>query len=137
MPAAAWPHPVDPYRPASLAPSGVARVHRRARLGDRHARSDGALTIRRAGPADAATLATLAALDSARPLEGEALIALQDERPVAALELSGGRGVADPFRPSDEALGMLRIRARQLAVAARPDTRRAQRGRAISRIAQR
>ena len=59
-------------------------------------------------------LSDLAQLDSARPLSGTALVAEVDGAPVAALELDTGRTVADPFRPTERVLDLLRMRAAQL-----------------------
>jgi hypothetical protein len=56
----------------------------------------------------------LAALDDAAAVEGPALIAFMDRRPVAALALTDGRVVADPFVPSGEAVSLLRLRAEHL-----------------------
>jgi hypothetical protein len=72
------------------------------------------VTIRRARPEDTAVLAHLAALDSARPLHGDVLLAETEHGPIAALELDDGRATADPFSPSDAAVALLRLRARQL-----------------------
>jgi hypothetical protein len=73
-----------------------------------------AVVIRRAAEADQPSLAKLAALDSARPLRGETLVALVDGEPWAALSLADGRIVADPFRRSASAVELLRVRARHL-----------------------
>src|SRR4051812_14659487 len=73
------------------------------------------LTIRPARPvADDWALARLAALDSARPLTGDVLLAEADGRPVAAVSVADGRAVADPFQPSADTVAVLRIRAGQL-----------------------
>ena len=53
-------------------------------------------------------LIRLAALDSARPLQGPALVAEENGAIVAALCLSTGRGVADPFVPALHLLDLLR-----------------------------
>jgi hypothetical protein len=74
----------------------------------------GLMTIRRAQPHDSARLADLAALDSARPLTGTALVGEVEGEPVAALELDSGRAVADPFRPTRWVVDLLRLRAAQL-----------------------
>jgi hypothetical protein len=42
-------------------------------------------------------------------------VAETDARIVAALPLGSGRPIADPFRPSDELMALLRLRAEQLA----------------------
>ena len=80
------------------------------------------LTIRPAGAGDAAMLADLARLDSARPLDGDVLLAEAAGRPVAALALESGRTVADPFLPSAEAVAGLHVRAGQLRVGRRPES---------------
>ena len=72
------------------------------------------LTIRPARPEDSRTLRDLAALDSARPLTGEALIAESNGSAIAAVELDSGRGVADPFVRSAQAIDLLRVRRAQL-----------------------
>jgi hypothetical protein len=59
-------------------------------------------------------LLDLAELDSAEPLRGAALVALVDGRPWAAHGLDDDRVIADPFHPSAEAAGLLRLRVRQL-----------------------
>jgi hypothetical protein len=84
------------------------------------------LTVRLAGPADEFGLARLAALDSAAPLQGPALVAEADSRLIAALPLGSGRPIADPFEPTAELLELLEMRRAQLADenAARPARRR-------------
>ena len=72
------------------------------------------VTVRHATGADGRDLARLAALDSARPIDGAALIAESDARIIAALPLGSGRPIADPFEPSAELLALLELRARQL-----------------------
>jgi hypothetical protein len=69
------------------------------------------LTIRHANVADASDLARLAAVDSAAPLTGDALVAFVDGEPWAAIELDTGAVVADPFRPSGDLVELLRLRA--------------------------
>ena len=84
------------------------------------------LTVRLAGPADEFGLARLAALDSAAPLRGPALVAEADSRLIAALPLGSGRPIADPFEPTAELLELLEMRKAQLADenTARPARRR-------------
>lgn len=72
------------------------------------------VTIRRAVPADSALLSALAAMDSSRPLHGDALVAEVSGAPVAAFELASGRAIADPFGHTAEAVELLRVRAHQL-----------------------
>ena len=87
---------------------------------------DRTVVIRWAAEADRAALADLAALDSARPLTGEALMAVVDGEPWAAVSVEDGRVVADPFRPSALAADLLRVRAGHLRAALdrRPSERR-------------
>jgi hypothetical protein len=74
----------------------------------------GNLTLRYAFPDDYATLARLAALDSAEPLAEPVLIAEVDGEAVAAMSLSDGRVVADPFRRTVPLVALLQARAAQL-----------------------
>jgi len=68
------------------------------------------VTIRRAGPADSGALARLAALDEARPLVGEILVAEVGGAFWAAIELAGGRTISDPFRPTLAVRELLALR---------------------------
>jgi hypothetical protein len=61
----------------------------------------------------------LAALDDAPELAGDVLLALVNGEPVAALSLADGRIVADPFRFTEEAVGLLRLRFQHLSGEAR------------------
>ena len=72
------------------------------------------MVIRVAVPADAAALGRLAALDCAQPLRGDALVALVDGEPRAALSLAEGRAIADPFELTAELIELLQTRAAQL-----------------------
>jgi hypothetical protein len=81
------------------------------------------VTIRRAFPDDQVALVRLAALDGAAPPAGDALVAEVAGEPWAALALDDGRVVADPFRPTDQLVALLRARAQQVrAPGARPAT---------------
>jgi hypothetical protein len=91
------------------------------------------VTVRYAGASDSAELADLAALDSTPAPEGPVLVAETDARIVAALPLGSGRPIADPFRPSDELMALLRLRAEQLA--RRTPRRRGTRERLRARLA--
>jgi hypothetical protein len=73
------------------------------------------VTIRPSTPADEPRLARLAALDSARPLHGPALVAEADSRLLAALALGSGRAIADPFEPTAELVELLALHGKQLA----------------------
>jgi hypothetical protein len=76
-------------------------------------------TVRRSTSGDEAGLARLAALDSASPPRGPALIAEADSRMLAALPLGSGRPVADPFHRTAELVALLELRRAQMAAAAR------------------
>jgi hypothetical protein len=72
------------------------------------------ITVRRAVAADRRELERLAALDSANPPRGPALVAEADSRMLAALPLGSGRPIADPFEPTAGVLALLQLRAEQL-----------------------
>lgn len=72
------------------------------------------IALRLAQSDEQSTVRRLAALDDAPELEGEVLLALVNGEPVAALSLRDGRVVADPFRFTEEAVGLLRLRRRHL-----------------------
>jgi hypothetical protein len=63
---------------------------------------------------DAPNLRRLAALDSQSPLSGPVLMGEIDGVPAAAISLTSGRVVADPFRPTAELVTSLRMRAAAL-----------------------
>jgi hypothetical protein len=69
------------------------------------------LVLRPATTADAGALERLAALDSARPLTGEIMLASAGGEVRAAMSLESGRAVADPFYPSLELVELLRAAA--------------------------
>jgi hypothetical protein len=76
--------------------------------------SANAYVIRIATEDDAYTLRQLAALDGKRQLVGETLIGEIDGRPAAAVSLTGGRVVADPFEPTSQLVALLHMRARAM-----------------------
>jgi hypothetical protein len=76
------------------------------------------LLLRPATSADAADLERLAALDSARPLDGDVLVAFAGGELRAALSVESGRSVADPFWPSADLVELLKA-----AVGERPGRR--------------
>jgi|1186.fasta_scaffold802807_1 hypothetical protein len=82
------------------------------------------LTIRLASAADAAAVATLAELDSARAPRGDVLLAEVGDELWAALSLEDGHAVADPLRPSAEAVLVLAERSRQFKRIRRPRSHR-------------
>jgi hypothetical protein len=67
--------------------------------------------IRQATAQDADALVRLATLDSQSPLAGPALIGEVDGTPVAAVSLTSGRAIADPFRPTAELVALMQRRA--------------------------
>jgi hypothetical protein len=69
------------------------------------------LVLRPATSADSHDLERLAALDSARPLSGDVLVAAAGGELRAALSVDSGRAVADPFWPSAELVDLLRAAA--------------------------
>jgi hypothetical protein len=73
------------------------------------------ITVRRSVAADRSELERLAALDSARPPTGPALVAEADSRMMAALPLGAGRPIADPFAPTAAIVALLELRAAQMA----------------------
>ena len=72
---------------------------------------DETITIRTSQATDAGDLLRLAALDSAEPIRGDALLAEVNGRLRAALPLDGGRPIADPFARSAEVVTLLRTLA--------------------------
>lgn len=76
----------------------------------------GPIVVRQASPNDQRALARLAALDSSEQLAGDALIGELGSRPVAALSLTDGRVVADPFVATGPVVQLLRLRAHQIEV---------------------
>jgi hypothetical protein len=84
------------------------------------------IALRTATSRDAAILDKLAALDSAAPLHGPAVVALIDGRPVAAASLHDASVVADPFVPTADVVELLqaRVAASASEAVARPRARR-------------
>src|SRR3954468_13475690 len=72
--------------------------------------------MRRATIADAARIRELARLDDKRMPAGPFLVAVVSGEIVAAVSLSSGRVVADPFRLTGDAVAMLRLRAAQVGM---------------------
>jgi hypothetical protein len=70
--------------------------------------------VRRSTSADQGALARLAALDSASPPRGPALVAEADSHILAALPLGAGRPIADPFQPTAGVAQLIALRAEQL-----------------------
>ena len=72
------------------------------------------LRIRQARDSDAVALERLAALDSSVAPQGDVLLAEVGDELWAAFSLQDGHHVADPLRPSADAVLILGQRARQL-----------------------
>ena len=73
-----------------------------------------AVTLRFAFPDDAGALARLAALDSSEPPAAPVLVGEVGGQLLAAMSLSDGAVIADPFFPTVTLVELLRARARQL-----------------------
>ena len=69
------------------------------------------LVLRPATSADTVELERLAALDSARPLDGDVLLAYAGGELRAALSIDSGRSVADPFWQSADLVELLEAAA--------------------------
>ncbi len=74
----------------------------------------GPIIVRIATAGDRSSLDRLAELDSTERPTGATLIGELQERPVAALSLSDGTVIADPFVATGDVVALLRLRARQL-----------------------
>jgi len=76
------------------------------------------ITIRRAGPSDLAPLDRLARLDSQRLTPGPHLVAVADDRIIAAVDLHDGRWIADPFELTEQVVELLQERAGHISAPA-------------------
>jgi hypothetical protein len=72
------------------------------------------LTIRLCRPDDACAVDRLAALDSRPVPPGRLLLAELDGELIAVVAVRGGDAIADPFRPTADAVALLRARAAQI-----------------------
>jgi hypothetical protein len=72
---------------------------------------DTSITIRAAGPQDVDALRRLAQRDTRALPDGELLIALINGEARAAISLTNGETVADPFHRTEELVGMLTVRS--------------------------
>ena len=90
------------------------------------------IAIRLAEPTDMGRVDTLAALDSARPLDGDILLAEVGDEPIAAIDLHNGRAVANPWKPTAEAVRLLQLRREQLR--GEMDARRPRRRRPLAAV---
>jgi hypothetical protein len=74
-----------------------------------------AVLVRRARAADSARIRTLAMLDDRRLSDGPYLVAEIAGEAIAAMSMSSGQIVSDPFRRTRDAEDLLRLRAGQIA----------------------
>jgi hypothetical protein len=72
------------------------------------------ITLRLATPQDAFQLEGLATLDGASPPHGRTIIAESDGAIVAAMSIPTGAVIADPFRPTADAVDLLAHRRSHL-----------------------
>ena len=80
-------------------------------MSDLNSSNDSQITIRVAGEGDLRQVARLAGRDSATVPPGRLLVAAIGEEVRAAVSLSDGSVIADPFHRTAELVEMLRIRA--------------------------
>lgn len=111
--------------------AAVAHRHLQ-RLGARADARSGSVELRLATASDQSTLDRLAALETDASLRGPALIGLVDGRAAAALDLTTGRVVADPFQPTAHVAELLRAQRSQLMG---PGASHARRGALLARLA--
>lgn len=110
-------------RVAVLVPHrGESAAARRA--GDARDEAAGAVTLRLGAPADIRALDRLSQLDSAPPPQQPVLVAVVGGEICAAVSLTDGAVVADPFRPTAALVELLQQRARQLHAQAREERSR-------------
>ncbi len=76
------------------------------------------IALRPAAADEDHVLRRLSELDSARPLRRPAVLAVVDGEPVAAISLSDGQIVADPFTRTEDVVELLRTRVATLRAAA-------------------
>lgn len=96
----------------------IERDRQRITHSRRTRKHDDAVVIRQASAEDGGRLQRLAVLDSAPQPQGPMLVAEREGILVAAVPLSGGRPIADPFEPTAGIVGLLELRRRQLRPAA-------------------
>jgi hypothetical protein len=82
------------------------------------------LTVRLAEPSDYEAIVRLAALDSARVPTGDLVVAELGGGIQAAVPVSGGRAIANPFTPTADLVRLLELRAEQLREAGYGDSQR-------------
>jgi hypothetical protein len=72
------------------------------------------VAVRVARPDDDAAIRRVAALDGKEVPEGVTLVAEADNEIIAALPISGGEPVADPFRWTADVVALMKMRAAQI-----------------------
>jgi hypothetical protein len=82
------------------------------------------ISIRLEHSGEVAAIRRIAALDSSPVPASPVLIGMIDGEPAAAMSLSSGRVVADPFQPTAALVALLRLRADHLHGPARGPDRR-------------
>jgi hypothetical protein len=93
----------------------LERQARRERKQDSQSDASAAsIELRLARADESLVLHRLAQLDDAPDLDGDALMALIDGDPIAALSLSDRRVIANPFVRTEHAVSLLRIQADHL-----------------------
>ena len=132
---------ISPQQHLAVAKANADHLHRAAdahRLAHsraqtwRAATAERSVTLRFGTPVDEGPLARLAALDSSAPLAHPVVLAEVDGQLLAAIAVTGGAVVADPFHPTADLIDLLRTRTRQLAAA--PRIRRFRRPRSWPRL---
>ncbi len=89
--------------------------------------STSTIILQQATAAEDAALRELSQLDSARTVSRPALMAVVDDRLLAAISLRDGRVVADPFAETEAAVALLRVRASALQTTPRSHTKNGRR----------
>jgi hypothetical protein len=122
---------------SSLGAEHATELRRDARAVLRRARSaattnQAEVTIRVAGAADRDALERLAQLDSREAPTGYVLVAEVSGELRAAVPVTGGEPVADPFHPTAALTSLLRLRARQLRAGEKAAARHTARGRLVA-----
>src|SRR3954447_23518399 len=108
-------HPLR--RKGSRRPSrSMCPMYRPPPQGDHaHMLDSSVIAFRTATADDDQVLRDLSALDSHEPLQRPAVLAIVDGAPVAAVSLSDGQIVADPFTRTEDVVVLLRARVAALA----------------------
>jgi hypothetical protein len=119
---AAGQHVADLYRAAERARVASDSEGRTSRSRSAVVR-DCPVTIRCATDADLASIRGVALLDNQRPPRGPALVAEVAGEVVAVFAIDSSTVVANPFKPTADAVALLRLRAEQLTAPPAPSRR--------------